>query len=316
MTSPTSIAPAPPALPNRSTAPRYRVGVRSGTIASFLLPFFVPFLLFYVAPVVYALVESFQKIERSGGQFGTVSTVFGGVTQYAAVLSDSEFWASLGRVGLFGVVQVPVMLFLSLLIALLLDSRLVSFPSFFRLTAFLPYAVPGLIAAIMWSFLYHPQLSPVVQILSDIGISVDFLDQSSVLWSIANISTWLWTGYNMLIIYSALQAIPQELYEAARLDGAGNLAIALRIKLPIVFPSIVLTTIFSIIGTLQLYAEPSVLAQVAPSVSTTYTPNMMTYGIASGGNYQQAAAMSVVIAIATFILSFGFMKITSRRSDA
>ena len=217
---------------------------------------------------------------------------------------------------MFGIVQVPVMLFLSLLIALLLDSRLIRFKAFFRLTAFLPYAVPGLIAAIMWSFLYHPQLSPIVRTLGDLGIHVDFLSQSSVLWSIANISTWLWTGYNMLIIYSALQAIPQEIYEAARLDGAGNIAIAWRIKVPIVLPSILLATVFSIIGTLQLYSEPSVLAQVAPSVSTTYTPNMMTYAIASGGNHQQAAAMSVVIAVATFILSFGFMKITNRKTDA
>jgi multiple sugar transport system permease protein len=294
---------------------RYRPGARPRTITGFLLPFFVPFVLFYVAPVAYAIGESLLKIQRSAGQFGTQSTVFGGFTQYSQVLTNSEFWASLGRVGLFGVVQVPVMLFLSLLIALLLDSRLVRFKAFFRLTAVLPYAVPGLIAAITWSFLYHPQLSPIVSLLGGIGIHADFLSPHSVLWSIANISTWLWTGYNMLIIYSALQAIPQEIYEAARLDGASNTAIALRIKVPIILPSIILTCVFSIIWTLQLYSEPSVLAQVAPSVSTTFTPNMLTYAIASGGNYQQAAAMSVVIAIATFILSFGFMKITSRKAD-
>ncbi len=72
---------------------------------------------------------------------------------------------------------------------------------------------------------------------------------------------------------------------------------------------------FSIIGTLQLYSEPSVLAQVAPSVSSTYTPNMTTYAVASGGNYQQAAAMSVVIAVVTFVLSFGFMRLTNRRAE-
>lgn len=293
---------------------RYRPGAQPRTIAAFLLPFFVPFALFYVAPVLYAIAESFEKIERGAGQFGTIQTVFGGFTQYGEVLSSSQFWASLGRVGLFGVVQVPVMLFLSLLIALLLDSQLVRFKAFFRLTAFLPYAIPGLIAAIMWSFLYHPQLSPIVQVLGDLGVHANFLSQNAVLWSIANISTWLWTGYNMLIIYSALQAIPQDIYEAARLDGAGNWAIAIRIKIPIILPSIILTTIFSIIGTLQLYSEPSVLAQVAPSVSTTYTPNMMTFAIASSSNYQEAAAMSVVIAVATFILSFGFMKITNRKS--
>ena len=314
MTSTTARLRAQPAAV-ASRPSRYRSGARPRTIAAFLLPFFVPFVLFYVAPVAYALGESFLKIQRSAGQFGTQSTVFGGLTQYTHVFSSPEFRASIGRVGLFGVVQVPVMLFLSLLIALLLDSRLVRFKAFFRLTAFMPYAVPGLIAAIMWSFLYHPQLSPIVALLGDIGIHADFLSPGSILWSIANISTWLWTGYNMIIIYSALQAIPQDIYEAARLDGASNTAIALRIKIPMVLPSIILTSVFSIIGTLQLYSEPAVLAQVAPSVSTTFTPNMMTFAIASGNNYQEAAAMSVVIAIATFILSFGFMKITSRRTE-
>ncbi|HEY8719045.1 ABC transporter permease subunit [Pengzhenrongella sp.] len=257
-----TVAPAPPAVSSTTTTPtatrrtrpttganprtRYRPGARPRTIAAFLLPFFVPFVLFYLAPVLYAIGESFSKIERSAGQFGTQRTVFGGFTQYERVFASSEFWASVGRVGLFGVVQVPVMLFLSLLIALLLDSRLVRFKAFFRLAAFMPYAVPGLIAAIMWSFLYHPQLSPIVSLLGEVGIHADFLSPGSILWPIANISTWLWTGYNMIIIYSALQAIPQEIYEAARLDGASNAAIALRIKVPMVLPSIILTSVFSI----------------------------------------------------------------------
>ncbi len=295
--------------------PAYRAGVRPRTILAFLIPFFVPFVLFYAAPVGYALVQSFRKIERTGGQFGHLSTTFGGITQYRQVLGSDQFWASVGRVALFGVVQVPVMLLLSLVIALFLDSPLVRFKTFFRLTAFLPYAIPGLIAAITWSFLYHPQLSPIVSLLGHLGVHIDFLSQHTVLWSIANISTWLWTGYNMLIIYSALQAIPQDIYEAARLDGASQVQMALRIKVPIVAPALVLTAVFSIIGTLQLYSEPSVLAQVAPSVSSTYTPNMTTYAVASGGNYQQAAAMSVVIAVVTFVLSFGFMRLTNRRAE-
>ena len=135
-----------------------------------------------------------------------------------------------------------------------------------------------------------------------------------MLWSAANVSTWLWTGYNMLIMFSALQSIPQELYEAAKLDGASNWAIAWRIKVPIIAPSIVLTTVFSIIGTLQLYAEPAVLRQISSNISSTYTPNMLAYAVASGNNYQQAAAISVVIAVITFVLSFGFMRLTSKRA--
>ncbi|MCW8100473.1 sugar ABC transporter permease [Streptomyces tauricus] len=271
-------------------------------------------MLFYLVPVGYALWQSFRAVHRTGGQYGTSYTSFGGFEQYQKVFENAEFWSSIGRIGLFGIVQVPVMLFVALIMALLLDTPLLKLKSVFRMTAFMPYAVPGVIAAIMWSYLYSPQLSPVVDLLNGIGLDPDFLGPGAVLWSAANISTWLWTGYNMLIMYSALQSIPQELYEAAKLDGASNWAIAWRIKVPIIAPSIVLTTVFSIIGTLQLYAEPAVLRQISSNISSTFTPNMLAYAVASGNNYQQAAAISVVIAVITFVLSFGFMRLTSKRA--
>ena len=289
-------------------------GPRAGTIIAFLLPFVLPFVLFYLVPVGYAVWQSFQVVRRTGGQYGTPYTAFGGFQQYTQAFLNSEFWSSIGRIGLFGIVQVPVMLLAALLMALLLDSPLLKFKSFFRIAAFMPYAVPGVIAAIMWSFLYSPQLSPVVDLLKGIGLQPNFLGPGAVLWSTANVSTWLWTGYNMLIMYSALQSIPQELYEAAKLDGANNWAIAWRIKVPIIGPSIILTTVFSIIGTLQLYAEPAVLRQISSNISSTYTPNMLAYAVASGNNYQQAAAISVVLAVITFVWSFGFMRLTMRRT--
>ena len=289
-------------------------GPRAGTIFAFVIPFFLPFVLFYLVPVGYALWQSVRVVRRTGGQYGTSYTTFGGFEQYTKVFQNDEFWSSVGRIGLFGIVQVPVMLFVALVIALLLDTPLLRLKSVFRITAFMPYAVPGVIAAIMWSYLYSPQLSPVVDLLNGIGLHPDFLGPGAVLWSAANISTWLWTGYNMLIMFSALQSIPQELYEAAKLDGASNWTIAWQIKVPIIAPSIILTTVFSIIGTLQLYAEPAVLRQISSNISSTFTPNMLAYAVASGNNYQQAAAISVVIAVITFVLSFGFMRLTSKRA--
>ncbi|MFD8003638.1 carbohydrate ABC transporter permease, partial [Streptomyces mirabilis] len=224
-------------------------GPRAGTVIAFLTPFFLPFVLFYLVPVGYALWQSFRVVRRTGGQYGTSYTTFGGFDQYTQVFQNSEFWNSIGRIGLFGIVQVPVMLFVALVMALLLDTPLLKLKAFFRITAFMPYAVPGVIAAIMWSYLYSPQLSPVVDLFQRVGLHPDFLGPGAVLWSAANVSTWLWTGYNMLIMYSALQSIPQELYEAAKIDGATNWTIAWRIKVPIIAPSIVLTTVVSIIGT-------------------------------------------------------------------
>ncbi|MFD0599558.1 carbohydrate ABC transporter permease [Catellatospora coxensis] len=136
-----------------------------------------------------------------------------------------------------------------------------------------------------------------------------------MLWSIANVVTWVYVGYNMLIIYSALMAIPTELHEAARIDGAGRLWIAWSIKIPLVMPAIVLTTVFSIIGTLQLLAEPQVFRSFSSAVSSTYTPNLTVFSLSAIPNFNLAAAFSVVLALTTFVLSFAFLKSTQRRSN-
>lgn len=279
-----------------------------GAVAFFVLPFGVLFALFFVLPVGYAVVQSLFVVERTG-TFGPAHEVFGGLAQYGRVFSNAPFWHSVLRVLLFGVVQVPIMLGLSLLIALLLDSGLVRAGRFFRLALFMPYAVPGVVAAIMWGFLYSPNLSPFTAVTRN----VDLLSADLVLWAMANVVTWVYVGYNMIIIYSYLLSIPPEIYEAARLDGAGHVRIAWSIKIPLVAPALVLTTVFSIIGTLQLLAEPQVFRSFSSAVSSTYTPNLTVYSTSSIPNFNLAAAFSVVLAVATFILSFTFLKITQRR---
>jgi multiple sugar transport system permease protein len=279
-------------------------------IAFFIVPFAALFAAFYLLPIGWAVYQSLLVVERDG-TFGKPVEVFGGLTQYFLVFQNTEFWASVGRVLLFGAVQVPVMLGIALVLALLLDSPLVKGKKFFRLAFFVPYAVPGVIAAIMWGYLYSPNLSPFAAFTSE----VDLLSPSTVLWSIANVVTWVYVGYNMLIIYSALLALPAEIFEAARLDGANQLQIAWSIKIPLVAPAITLTAIFSIIGTLQLLAEPQVFRSFTSSVSSTFTPNLAVYATSAVPNVSLAAAMSVVLALATFALSFGFLKFTQRKAD-
>jgi len=279
-------------------------------IAFFIVPFAALFAAFYLLPIGWAVYQSLLVVERDG-TFGKPVEVFGGLTQYFLVFQNEEFWASVGRVLLFGAVQVPVMLGIALVLALLLDSPLVKGKKFFRLAFFVPYAVPGVIAAIMWGYLYSPNLSPFAAFTSE----VDLLSPSTVLWSIANVVTWVYVGYNMLIIYSALLALPSEIFEAARLDGANQLQIAWSIKIPLVAPAITLTAIFSIIGTLQLLAEPQVFRSFTSSVSSTFTPNLAVYATSAVPNVSLAAAMSVVLALATFALSFGFLKFTQRKAD-
>jgi len=282
----------------------------------FLLPFGLLFLLFFVAPILYAIYESLFRSQRSGLGLGAATVDFNGLSNYLQVIHDPDFYTGVGRVLLYGIVQVPIMLGLALLLALLLDSTVVRFKPLFRLAFFVPYAIPGIIAALLWGYLYDPGLSPIVKGASGLGLgTLDFLGSNTVLWSIANIATWAWTGYNMLIIFAALQAIPTEIYESARLDGASGLSIAWRIKIPLVAPALVLTCIFSIIGTLQLFNEPQVLSTISNNISTSYTPNLYAYYTAfSNNNYYYGAAIAVVLALVTFVLSFGFLRITQRQA--
>ncbi|MGN6250318.1 MAG: carbohydrate ABC transporter permease [Marmoricola sp.] len=310
---------APVALAARPPAGRTRKRPRSTRARwapmVFLGPFLVPFLIFYLLPVLYAVWRSLHQISRSGGIFGTPHETFAGFSQFSEVFSDGDFRSSIGRVLLFGIVQIPVMLVLALVLALLLDSTVARWKKFFRISFFIPYGIPGVIAALIWGFIYSPQLSPIVGVFEKVSIHPDFLGSSHVLWSIANVVTWTYTGYNMLIIYSALQAIPRDIFEAATLDGASGWSIATRIKIPSVLPALVLTAIFSIIGTLQLFTEPIVFSKIATTITSTYTPNMVVLN-ASQNNYDFAAALSVTLAIATFVLSFTFLKLTQRRAAA
>ena len=289
---------------------------RAFTPYLFLLPFGILFILFFIVPIVYAVYESLFRSQRSGLGLGAATVTFNGLGNFADVIHDPDFYTSVGRVLLYGIVQVPVMLGLALVLALLLDSTVVRFKAFFRLAFFVPYAIPGIIAALLWGYLYDPALSPIVKGVSALGLGTpDFLGVNSVLWSIANIATWAWTGYNMLIIFAALQAIPTEIYESARIDGSSGFHIAWHIKIPLVAPALVLTGIFSIIGTLQLFNEPQVLTAISNNIPTSFTPNLYAYYTAFGNNnYYYAATISVVLALVTCVLSFGFLRVTQRQA--
>src|SRR6266581_2929706 len=204
----------------------------------------------------------------------------------------------------------------ALVLALLLDSAVVRLKAFFRVAFFVPFAIPGIIAALLWAFFYQPVFSPIVKGFQALGLPApDFLGPGTVLWSIANIATWTYAGYNMLIIFAALQAIPSEIYESARVDGCTGWRVAWSIKIPLVAPALILTCIFSIVGTLQLFAEPQVLSAISNNVSTSYTPVFYAYTTAfANNNYYYAAALSVVLAVITCIFSFSVLRVTQKQA--
>lgn len=293
-----------------TASPRWR---RSRAPVWFLLPFGVLFAAFFIAPIGYAVYQSLFTSRRSGLGLGAAQTVFSGLANYATAFRDAGFTGSLVRVLMFMAVETPIMIVFSLLLALALDSASARFPALFRTAYFAPYGVPGVVASLLWGFIYVPGISPVVQLLGGIGLHPDFLGPQTVLWSIANILTWEFAGYNMLVFTANLKAIPAEIYEAAQIDGAGGLRIAWRIKIPMISGSLILATVFTLIGTLQLFAEPLVLRGLTANISDTYTPNLSAYTQAfTDSNYNLAAAESVILALLALILSFVFLKVVQR----
>lgn len=310
----TAIAPAP--LEGRRGIHRLGRKLPNGGPYLFIAPFLLLFAGLYILPICYAIYEALFTKRSSGLGLGVGHTVFSGISNFKYVFTSGTFWSGMARVLVFSVVQIPIMMILALALALLLDSQLVRLRRFFRFAMFLPYAVPGVIAAILWAFLYLPSLSPIVPLLHSLpgGGHFNFFGNNVVLWSIANIVTWEWTGYDMLIYIASLQSVPPELYEAARVEGASEWKIATRIKIPLIFPSLGMSALFSIIGSLQLFNEPTILRSLTPAVTSSFTPNMYAYTAAfSMDNYHLAAAIAVGMAAITFVFSFLLLGFLSKR---
>jgi len=278
---------------------------------SFMAPFTLVFALTFIAPIFYAMYLSVHRTQLVGG------TRFVGFENYTQALQDPRFWEGVGRVALFLGVQVAIMLGIALFVALALDSGRLWGKSFFRISIFLPYAVPGVVAALMWGFMYGTRFGLMGDINNLLGTSIDPLHSNLLLPAIGNITTWIFTGYNMLIFYSALKVIDHSLYEAASIDGASEWRIVRSIKIPAIRGAVVIATIFSVIGSFQLFSEPTVLQPLTPNrISSHYTPNMFSFSLTFGGqqvNY--AAAVAVIMGIITMIVAYA-VQVRGMRKDA
>jgi multiple sugar transport system permease protein len=276
----------------------------------FVAPFLVLFVLLFLAPLAYAAYLSLFQHRLIGG------TTFVGLHNYALAIQDPLLHKGLLRVGLFFLIQVPVMLLLALAFALALDSGLVRLVRAVRLGIFVPYAVPSVVASLMWGYLYGRDYGPFAQLGRTLHVSVPlFLSNSWMLSSLANIVSWEYIGYNMIILYAALRVIPTELYEAAAIDGAGSWRIAWTIKLPALRPALMLTLLFSVIGSFQLFNEPNLLQRIAPDViDSSYTANLYAYTLAfTGQQLNYAAAVSFLLGLVIVIVSYAVLLTADRR---
>ncbi|NQD88662.1 sugar ABC transporter permease [Paenarthrobacter sp. CM16] len=296
---------------------RALAGTGGRTAALFLVPFFAVFAIAMIAPVIYSLVLSFHSQQKSGLGFGEAKTVFVGLENYVQVFQSETFMEGIGRLGLYCLIYIPCMVGGAVVFALLLDASVAKARKLFQLLVFLPHAVPGVIAALIWAYLYTPGISPLVQALQGGGIQINFLDAHLVLPSIVNIGVWEWTGYNVIILFTALQAVPREILEAARVDGAGEIRAAVSIKFPLILPALSVIMLFTIIGTLQLFTEPNIISKATASVTSTWVPNLWAYDAAFiRHNLNQAAAASIIIAGLAAILSLAVTRLSSRMNKA
>jgi multiple sugar transport system permease protein len=308
---------ATPPLKDSPSTTRRRFRKNSLVPWVFAAPAIVFLVVFLIIPIGYSIYLSFRGFRvEGGGAFGRRVETWIGFENYAAALTDPEFVAGLGRVLVYGSISIPLVLGLALLFALLLDTPRVRARGFARVAIFIPYAVPGVIASLLWGFLYLPSTSPVSYIARQLGgSSLDFFGQPALYFSLANIALWSGVGFNMIIIYTSLKAIPSEIYEAARIDGANELQIAWRIKVPLVAPALVLTGLFSVLGTLQLYSEPATLRPMTTTISSTWVPLMKIYQEAfMNDNLGGAAAASVVLALGILVFSLVLLRFFQRRT--
>ncbi|KRD20902.1 MULTISPECIES: carbohydrate ABC transporter permease [unclassified Streptomyces] len=302
----------PVAAEPRPAPPPAKRDRRSWTGWGFLGPFVAVFALVFLAPIVYSIYLSLFRNQLIGGN------QFVGLDNYTRALQDDAFWGAVGRVALFLAVQVPLMLGIALLVALALDSGRLYGKSFFRITIFLPYAVPAVVATLMWGFMYGTKYGLVGDINSAFGVTLpDLLSPGWVLASIGNIVTWEFVGYNMLIFYSALRVVPTSLYEAAEIDGAGQWRIIRSIKLPAIRGAIVIATIFSIIGSFQLFNEPSILRPLAlNSITTDFTPNFYTYSLSfNGQQHNYSATVAIIMGVITMVVAYA-VQLRGMRKEA
>ncbi|GHA66349.1 carbohydrate ABC transporter permease [Streptomyces termitum] len=290
---------------------------RTRAAALLLTPFFLLFTAVLVVPIGYAVWLSLFTEKQSGLGFGGAETVFAGLGNYTAALGDRAFREGFGVLLGYCLLYLPLLLGGALGLALLLDTALARARRFFQLALFLPHAVPGIIAALIWVYLYTPQLSPVVQAMEAGGIGFDFFSPGGALPSVVNIALWEWLGYNLIIFYAALQAIDRSVLEAATVDGAGAWRTAFSVKIPLLRGSLTMVGLFTVIGSLQLFTEPLILSRgTGSAVTSTWTPNMYAYSAAFDRNdYGLAAAASILLALTAALLSFAVTRLAAGKKD-
>jgi len=282
----------------------------------FVGPALAAIVVFFVLPVAAALAMSFTDFDIYA--LASLRNLrFVGLDNYAQLLQMPLFWQALGNTFFFVLVGVPLSIAASLGAALLLNSPLARFKSFFRTALFAPVVTTLVAVAVVWRYLLHTRYGLINHALASLGVSpIDWLgDPHWAMPSIVLLSVWKNFGYNMIILLAGLQAIPKDLYEAASLEGATRWQQLRHITLPTLAPMLLMVSILTMAGHFQLFAEPYVMTQGGPAQRTVTVLYLMYEQGFKWWSLGSASAVAFVL----FLVMFGFTLLqlrVARRTEA
>ena len=279
-----------------------RLGDNSAAAFLFLAPAISAIFVFFFIPVIAALLISFTDFNiYTLASWSNLQFI--GFENYINLFKDPLFWKSLSNTFYFVIVAGPLSISISLGAALLLNSKLVRFKSIFRLAYFLPVVTTLVAVAIVWRFIYHPKFGALNYLLSFLGINeIDWLGNPD--WAMPAIilmAVWKSFGYNMIIFIAGLQNIPNQLYEAADIEGAGAWQQFKSITIPMLVPTTLFISIITMTGFFQLFAEPYVMTQGGPLDSTLSIVQYMYREGFRWWNMGYSAALAFILFVIIFI---------------
>ncbi|OOG46283.1 sugar ABC transporter permease [Rhodanobacter sp. C06] len=279
----------------------------------FLAPALLVLGVFFLIPVLGALVLSFTDYDLYA-LADLHNLRFVALGNYWALLHRPAFWAALGHTFYFVAVGVPLSLAASLGAALLLHSRLARCKAFFRTALFAPVVTTAVAMAVVWRYLFNTRYGWANHLLGMLGIHpVDWLgDPHWAMPTIILFAVWKNFGYNMIILLAGLQAIPVELYEAARIDGASAWRQFRHVSLPLLGPTLLMVAILTVSGYFQLFAEPYVMTEGGPLESTTSVLYLMYEDGFQWWNLGVASAEAFVLFLVMFAVTAAMLRLSSR----
>lgn len=270
----------------------------------FIGPALLVLAVFFFLPTLAALLMSLTDYDLYA--LGDLSNLrFIALDNYIALLKDERFWKSLGNTFYFVAIGVPTSVALSLSSALLLNSKLTRFRTFFRVSLFAPVVTTLVAVALVWRYIFHTRYGLLNYGLSTIGVEpIDWLgDPHWAMPSIALLAVWKNFGYNMIIFIAALQSIPQDLYEAARIDGASAWQQFRHVTLPSLAPTLMLVGILTTAGYFQVFSEPYMMTEGGPLQSTTSVLYFMYEEGFKWWSLGRASAVAFVLFVIIFSLT-------------